>query len=76
MAEWIGVKDRLPEKHKPDFDYESNVVLLYVEDYDEMRTGYYDYQFHEFYTVDDIILGGVTHWMPLPEPPEEGDKDG
>lgn len=27
---------------------------------------------------DDLypkMLGGVTHWMPLPEPPEEGGED-
>ena len=61
---WISVKERLPEKYK--------FVLCYKDG--KTRIGYYigaeyvkgvaafaDYHNHSF---------TVTHWMPLPEPPE------
>jgi hypothetical protein len=65
---WISVEERLPDKSN--FKDESVRVLVYRAYYDEARVGYYDYHWKEFYTVDDLIMGRVTHWMPLPEPPE------
>lgn len=72
MSEWISVKDRLPKRG----DH-----CLAVE------TGCYEYgKFIKFYSnyVDIAIYNGedfgsvhnhrhveVTHWMPLPEAPEE-----
>lgn len=62
MSEWIGVKDRLPE--------EKTRVLVSIP--------------HSDTKIDtDRILGGkwvrwnghVSHWMPLPEPPEEDARD-
>lgn len=56
--QWISVEERLPEEHKR--------VLVYVngqgsmEDTDRMRDGRWVRWF-----------GRVTHWMPLPEPPEK-----
>lgn len=61
MSEWISVKDRLPEP---------NIRVLC---YAPSRFGYGDFDIC-------IVYGwkccpdrhyGVTHWMPLPEPPEE-----
>ena len=60
--EWISVKDRLPE--------EDTWVLVYA------KQGFYmnlkvDYIYHgEWF---NSLL--VTHWMPLPEPPKEGDVE-
>jgi hypothetical protein len=84
MAEWISVKDRLPE--------ENGRYLCYVKA--KRRTGFIGtYGFvenlHEFdemffkgenrsgFITDDDRLGfveieNVTHWMPLPEPPKMG----
>lgn len=71
MYDWICVKDRMPE---PCVD-----VLVYYE-YGLIDTGwrFYDGTFCFDGTLD---YGNVTHWMPLPEPPEaeaakEGDRDG
>ena len=62
MYRWIPVGERLP-------DYSSIMVLCMDEDgsawiayYDKFRGKWHDGDFH-----DDIA--GITHWMPLPEPP-------
>lgn len=53
-TEWISVKDRLPEDHTRCLVFESR-----------NREGYQieiQYYFRMF-------PNGVTHWMPLPSPP-------
>lgn len=64
---WISTHERLPEywmqvlafrkhKHTPDDGYNEICVIRRSEEYGMAnRNGYYD----------------VTHWMPMPEPPEE-----
>lgn len=58
MSEWISVRDRLPEENG---DY-----LVALDD------GYIGVT---WYSADEGFdlwadAGEVTHWMPLPEPPE------
>lgn len=76
---WISVKDRLPEKRGFYLVYcymHSNKVVGFapvLEDVDMFdfagvkESGWYEYDgetgYYEFM--------GVTHWMPLPEPPKE-----
>ena len=58
VPHWISVKDRLPE-------YE-DLVLAYDKNYGVLRLLYRDGDWEDdiqFYTQ-------ITHWMPLPEPPE------
>lgn len=71
MSNWISVKDRLPEIGK---------LVLTLD-----RWGHiHDRALYRFnsgfmcFQPDGLIPDrhGVTHWMPLPKPPEEGDKDG
>ena len=66
MSEWISVEDNFPPVNE-------KVLLL-----DEYRTYYVGYvsRFHdEFYTsYNDDIEYVITHWMPLPEPPESKDE--
>jgi len=53
--EWISVKDRLPEINTIIVVYKKSDVILH------------------FYAVMDykgILNPGLTHWMPLPEPPK------
>ncbi len=63
FGEWISVKDRLPEKFKdvlcffPKKDY-GNMMAV---DYMETEDGWFARQ---------LKWGVPTHWMPLPEPPE------
>lgn len=57
--EWISVKDRLPEAH--------TVVLVHYTDGRICTADYID-EYLKFITSSTI-----THWMPLPEPPESED---
>lgn len=63
---WISVKDRLPET-------ESRCLVIR---YDAVtKTSFRDILWFDKGTWWNRIFGGeysVTHWMPLPEPPEEG----
>lgn len=57
MSEWISVKDKTPEY--------GAVVLVW----DDGGFAYIDtWVGHTWKYGGDF---GVTHWMPLPEPPEE-----
>ena len=65
MSEWISVNDRLPEF--------LDEVLLFTSA-GNIYVGMF-YEKHEKYTVAGdyhMFLYDVTHWMPLPEPPNEG----
>lgn len=57
---WISVYDRLPEP--------SEHVLIYCND-GLILVGWYDYYRMTFLCTDGTPC--VTHWMPLPAPPEE-----
>lgn len=69
MSEWISVKDRLPEKH-----------ILCLVTYHPCHW-VQNTDFTKTLVGTDRLIGknmwarnkyqNVTHWMPLPEPPEE-----
>ena len=62
VAEWISVKDRLPERNQ-------NVLIAREKPFHTyLLTAFQrDGVFHS--NQDAIMLGKVTHWMPLPKPP-------
>ena len=65
--QWISVKDRLPEDI-------SDVLILSKEK--ESCVGYYrssdnDWNMYNPCCSFHMELHGITHWMPLPKPPEE-----
>lgn len=69
--EWISVKDKMPTygeylvyiKDKR-ADTSAIVVALYLEDADKWKL-----------SQAFPILGDITHWMPLPAPPESREND-
>ena len=71
--QWISVKDRLP-------DYMGEVLVIVSGKPHENITLDGAYEIAEYDPVEGWILemwpewcsGVVTHWMPMPEPPEEG----
>ena len=63
---WISVEEKLPEKY--------TIVLCYKDN--RWRLGYYIGASYSkgmaaFRYPKDQFAFGVTHWMPLPEPPKE-----
>ncbi len=69
MVKWISTHVELPK-------IDGNVnLLVFVNDngYTQIRCGRYnEWGFHHpgFVGNSGSILFGVTHWMPLPKPPE------
>ena len=62
MSEWISVKERLPE--------ETYLVLVWDNDCDQVAIA--SLQRDGSWCGDGVWKdANVTHWMPLPEPPEE-----
>lgn len=69
MAEWISVKERLPESG-------TRVLVMRIDHvtkkpfYDLLWFANGKWWIRHF--TDDYA---VTHWMPLPEPPKEGGRE-
>ena len=61
---WISVEERLPD---PTFDF-----VLVCADGAMSTIGYSEEKgFYEVYPIKtQIVIGAITHWMPLPEPPK------
>ena len=57
VQEWISVKDRLPNKPMR--------CLVYTK-----RGEYWGYEITYYNQGFNLQYSNVTHWMPLPEPPE------
>ena len=65
--DWISVKDRLPED---DFPKDTKKLQNRIRQYCSWKC---DGVFTDWYWRHSA--GRVTHWMPLPEPPEEKRND-
>lgn len=73
MSEWISVRDRLPEKSMKVLAYAPNPYIpeargtIMVLDYSHRWKA-----FNAFDSTDaEYAIKDVTHWMTLPEAPEE-----
>ena len=66
MNEWISVKDRLPEG-------DTACIVYFADRGTVMVTHYFDdFALVRVNGFEGFTEHGVTHWMPLPEPPEQG----
>lgn len=69
MSEWIKVSDRLPMAEIR--------VLVYSKEFDAYSDASYGHCILPdgveicWYTKEGESIFGVTHWMPLPEKPNE-----
>ena len=85
--DWISVEDRLPEEHDSIFAKAygtkrwadgmfrtiSDEVLACVAFEDGHKVTMTLRTHDGAWALSSIHRGHVTHWMPLPEPPEEGE---
>jgi len=68
---WVHVSERLPYTAPVTMISKDLLLICDIPD-DQVRKGYYDAAVEKWYLSDtrfsqEVI---VTHWMPLPEPPE------
>ena len=70
MAEWISVKERLPEDGKVLCVRKSEAFR--GRRYVDILTADHGWFMDGAFVVSD---GNVTHWMPMPEMPKEGDTN-
>ena len=69
--QWISIKERLPEIWK-------SVLIYYPKwDGDEIQVAKLeaDGMMFDICGEFNIGIGAVTHWMPLPERPKDGDVE-
>jgi hypothetical protein len=68
--EWIKVEDELPEEGQKViyfFEYVGIHIGKFMKDKDNIGCPYGN----TFYGKSGFLTDDVTHWMPLPEPPEK-----
>lgn len=77
MSEWISVKDRLPDPDEKVIVYNAENEGTFFARRIESDFECWDAVTREFvnwrwipYGYTCITLESVTHWMPLPKPPE------
>ena len=59
---WISCSERLPD---------NNHDVLFFDVWGYIRIGWFSADDWSWFTSDDGCCMEVTHWMPLPEPPQE-----
>ena len=70
LNEWISVEERLPEGHMQ--------VLMWSAKWGIAEAGsYYNSRFWVYNELGDGYVGDrITHWMPLPAPPNRRPPEG
>jgi hypothetical protein len=67
MSEWISVKDRLPVTFDEVLVHSDNCFTSIAwRETEKRKNGIVGWHWNSYFKS----LGHVTHWMPLPEPPE------
>jgi len=71
MNKWISVKDKLPEIGDEVLTFnEENCIWL--DFYVDLDMG--DNTSKPMFWSEKDDLGAITHWMPLPDPPENEER--
>ena len=73
VPQWISVEDRLPEVWKNE---ENDVLVNYMIYAPEFGADIGNYHAEAKRWLCMAIPCTVTHWMPMPEAPEEGETHG
>lgn len=70
MTEWISVKDRLPAFQTGNTSLRI-ICIDITSEYKPVFDAFYDDICKCWITYPDVSKKNVTHWMPLPNLPEE-----
>ena len=77
--EWISVEERLPETRDCILGQKSSKVIVAFQFDDGIQGTDTAHTLNGNWVFEDritVVNRTVTHWMPLPEPPEGGGRDG
>ena len=64
VQEWISVEDNLPNR-------QVNVLVASKHDFICIASLTNNHKNNKFYDGDGFAINSITHWMPLPEPPNK-----
>lgn len=70
---WIPVAERLPEAEDGGMPFSDN-VLVFARAKSKPWVGYYDHRVGQWFSPQGRRRDDVTHWQPLPPPPERGES--
>ena len=71
QQKWISVKDRLPDNASDVLAYYDSECEIRIAPVNYYKGVWYDCVFNR--PLDTLGQERITHWMPLPEPPKDGD---
>lgn len=69
MCNWISVKDRLPDAFDDVLVYFNGFISIAWRETEERKNGIVGWHWTSQMSYPESLVY-VTHWMPLPEPPE------
>ena len=70
MTEWVDVKERYPD-HRENIKIKIQDIEGKEYELECIFNDYDDYRSWEIKSIDNVIIHAKpTHWMPLPNPPE------
>ena len=72
-TQWIPVTERLSEDGKFVLVCNDDGHMMIAKHETETYEWYYKYTNYDFDIWDNEEQGPVRYWMPLPEPPKEGE---
>ena len=68
IQKWIPVTERLPEEYDDVLCYRGSHIGALIDVYTYRGDNKWEDAYGYFESTEDE---GITHWMPLPEPPKE-----
>lgn len=78
---WINCKDKMPDTPEQGMDAKCSDCCLVCDDFGWIGMGYYLtdgkkswWEFADAQNKIKIDWTEITHWMPLPEPPKDGES--